>query len=59
MFSSSISASLTISVPGLGRAPGSTKLDKTCTRTPSFMARPTLRVCNTFAPTDASSSISS
>jgi len=38
---------------------GAEKLDSTATRTRSFIASSTLRVCSTFAPTEASSSISS
>ena len=52
----------TIIVPGSVSAIGASgpvKEDSTCTRTPSFMARPTERVCSTLAPTEASSSISS
>ena len=37
----------------------SLKLDSTWTRTRSFIASSTLRVCSTLAPTEASSSISS
>ena len=48
------SSSSTTSVPG-----ASEKLDSTCTTTFSFMASSTDRVCNTLAPTLASSSISS
>ena len=58
---STISSSSTTSVPGRSlpsRSP-SAKLDSTCTRTRSFIASSTLRVCSTFAPTEASSSISS
>ena len=44
---------------GFLAAGASAKLDSTRTRTLSFIASSTLRVCNTFAPTEASSSISS
>ena len=37
----------------------SSKEDNTCVRTPCFMASATERVCRTFAPRDAISSISS
>ena len=58
----SSSSSPTIIVPGsesAGGASTSMKEESTCTRTPSFMARPTERVCSTLEPTEASSSISS
>jgi hypothetical protein len=51
---STTSSSSTTMVPG-----PSAKLESTCTRTRSFIASSTERVCNTFAPTEASSSISS
>jgi len=57
-----ISSSDTIIVPGYssaGTASSPTKLERTCTRTPSFIASPTERVWSTLAPTLASSSISS
>ena len=60
--SPSNSSSLTIIVPGSVSAAGassSTKDESTCTRTYSFIARLTERVCKTFEPTEASSSISS
>ena len=51
---STISSSSTTSEPGL-----SSKEESTCTRTRCFIASSTERVCNTLAPTEASSSISS
>ena len=59
---SSISSSPTIIVPGNVSAIGASspvKDESTCTRTFSFIASPTERVWSTFAPTLASSSISS
>ena len=59
---SSISASETIIVPGsvsAAGAPSPTNELSTCRRTLRFIARLTERVCSTFAPTEASSSISS